>query len=172
MTITINNTPQGRQTLQITRDEFDELIAPAAEQALRLTRATLLDAGIRLESVRDVFSYLREHVTGDIGAANIVINGFGAPEAIEQERVGIEADFGVKARYSPADMAHGGAIAAMIASTVVRSVTTCRGMVGSLARRSTRMNAKVLSTPTTISAGMASVAAVILRAVAISCSLR
>ena len=29
--------------------------------------------------------------------ANIVINGFGAPEAIEQERVGIEADFGVKA---------------------------------------------------------------------------
>ncbi|HEV2512054.1 3-hydroxybutyrate dehydrogenase [Bosea sp. (in: a-proteobacteria)] len=46
--------------------------------------------------------------------ANIVINGFGAPEAIEQERAGIEADFGVKARYSPADMAHGGAIAAMI----------------------------------------------------------
>jgi 3-hydroxybutyrate dehydrogenase len=47
--------------------------------------------------------------------ANIVINGFGAPDAIEQERAGIEADFGVKARYSPADMAHGGAIAAMIA---------------------------------------------------------
>lgn len=36
---------------------------------------TLLDAGIRLESVRDVFSYLRQHVTGDIGAANIVISG-------------------------------------------------------------------------------------------------
>ena len=36
---------------------------------------TLLDAGIRLESVREVFSYLREHVTSDIGAANIVING-------------------------------------------------------------------------------------------------
>lgn len=47
--------------------------------------------------------------------ANIVINGFGEPEAIEKERAGIEADFGVKARYSPADMAHGGAIAAMIA---------------------------------------------------------
>ena len=43
------------------------------------------------------------------------------------------------------------AIAAMMASTVVRSVTTCRGMVGSLARRSTRMNAIVLSTPTAIS---------------------
>ncbi|AZO81749.1 MULTISPECIES: 3-hydroxybutyrate dehydrogenase [unclassified Bosea (in: a-proteobacteria)] len=47
--------------------------------------------------------------------ANIVINGFGEPGAIEKERAGIEADFGVKARYSPADMAHGGAIAAMIA---------------------------------------------------------
>ena len=47
--------------------------------------------------------------------ANIVINGFGEPKAIEAERAGIEADFGVKARYSPADMAHGGAIAAMIA---------------------------------------------------------
>ncbi|CAN7526443.1 3-hydroxybutyrate dehydrogenase [Bosea sp. 685] len=47
--------------------------------------------------------------------ANIVINGFGAPDAIETERAGIEADFGVAARYSPADMAHGGAIAAMIA---------------------------------------------------------
>ena len=47
--------------------------------------------------------------------ANIVINGFGAPDAIEKERAGIEADFGVAARYSPADMAHGGAIAAMIA---------------------------------------------------------
>jgi len=47
--------------------------------------------------------------------ANIVINGFGEPDAIEKERAGIESDFGVKARYSPADMAHGGAIAAMIA---------------------------------------------------------
>lgn len=36
---------------------------------------TLLDSGIRLESVRDVFTYLREHHQGDIGAANIVING-------------------------------------------------------------------------------------------------
>jgi DNA-binding transcriptional MerR regulator len=36
---------------------------------------TLLDAGIRLESVRDVFTYLRKHVTSDIAAAHIVING-------------------------------------------------------------------------------------------------
>lgn len=38
---------------------------------------TLLDAGIRLESVRDVFTYLRRHVTTDIGAAHIVISGKG-----------------------------------------------------------------------------------------------
>jgi len=36
---------------------------------------TLLDSGIRLESVRDVFDYLREHVTTDISSANIVIQG-------------------------------------------------------------------------------------------------
>lgn len=36
---------------------------------------TLLDAGIRLESVRDVFTYLRQHVTTDISSANIVIQG-------------------------------------------------------------------------------------------------
>ena len=36
---------------------------------------TLLDAGIKLESVRDVFSYLREHVTDDIASAHLVISG-------------------------------------------------------------------------------------------------
>ena len=36
---------------------------------------TLLDAGIRLESVRQVFAYLRDHVTSDIASAHIVING-------------------------------------------------------------------------------------------------
>ena len=35
----------------------------------------LLDAGIRLESVREVFAYLRNHVDTDIAAAHIVING-------------------------------------------------------------------------------------------------
>jgi DNA-binding transcriptional MerR regulator len=35
----------------------------------------LLDAGIRLESVRDVFGYLRAHVTEDIASAHIVIDG-------------------------------------------------------------------------------------------------
>ena len=36
---------------------------------------TLLDAGIKLESVRDVFTNLREHVGTDISSANIVISG-------------------------------------------------------------------------------------------------
>jgi DNA-binding transcriptional MerR regulator len=36
---------------------------------------TLLDAGIKLESVRDVFKYLRNHVESEIAAAHIVING-------------------------------------------------------------------------------------------------
>lgn len=35
----------------------------------------LLDAGIRLESVREVFNYLRSHVDTDIAAAHIVISG-------------------------------------------------------------------------------------------------
>jgi DNA-binding transcriptional MerR regulator len=36
---------------------------------------TLLDAGIKLESVREVFDYLREHVDTDIASAHLVING-------------------------------------------------------------------------------------------------
>jgi DNA-binding transcriptional MerR regulator len=36
---------------------------------------TLLDAGIKLESVREVFEYLRTHVGGDIAAAHLVISG-------------------------------------------------------------------------------------------------
>jgi DNA-binding transcriptional MerR regulator len=36
---------------------------------------TLLDAGIKLESVREVFRYLREHLSEDIASAHLVING-------------------------------------------------------------------------------------------------
>ncbi len=36
---------------------------------------TLLDAGIKLESVREVFNYLRQHVTTDISSAHLVISG-------------------------------------------------------------------------------------------------
>lgn len=35
----------------------------------------LLDAGIKLESVRDVFNYMRDHVETDITAAHLVISG-------------------------------------------------------------------------------------------------
>lgn len=35
----------------------------------------LLDAGIRLESVREVFTFLREHVDVDIASAHLVISG-------------------------------------------------------------------------------------------------
>ncbi len=35
----------------------------------------LLGAGIKLESVRDVFEYLRTHVSGDVTSAHIVISG-------------------------------------------------------------------------------------------------
>ena len=36
---------------------------------------TLLDAGIRLEMVRDVFAYLRENLGADVASANLVISG-------------------------------------------------------------------------------------------------
>jgi DNA-binding transcriptional MerR regulator len=36
---------------------------------------TLLDAGIKLESVREVFRYLREHLSEEIASAHLVING-------------------------------------------------------------------------------------------------
>ncbi|SEO58520.1 3-hydroxybutyrate dehydrogenase [Methylobacterium sp. ap11] len=47
--------------------------------------------------------------------ANVVLNGFGKPEAIEAARSGIESEFGVKAHYSGADMTKPEEIAAMVA---------------------------------------------------------
>ncbi|MFM7253830.1 MAG: MerR family transcriptional regulator [Ilumatobacteraceae bacterium] len=41
---------------------------------LRLVKS-LLDAGIKLEAIRTVFDYLREHVDSDIAAAHLVISG-------------------------------------------------------------------------------------------------
>jgi 3-hydroxybutyrate dehydrogenase len=46
--------------------------------------------------------------------ANVLLNGFGAADEIEQQRAGIEQEFGVKAVYSPADMMQPAQIAAMI----------------------------------------------------------
>ncbi|HQT51950.1 MAG TPA: 3-hydroxybutyrate dehydrogenase [Phenylobacterium sp.] len=47
--------------------------------------------------------------------ANVLINGFGAAEDIEAARAGIEAEFGVRAIYSGADMTQPTEIAAMVA---------------------------------------------------------
>jgi 3-hydroxybutyrate dehydrogenase len=47
--------------------------------------------------------------------ANVTINGFGEAEVVEKERAALEADFGVAARYSSADMSKPDQIAAMVA---------------------------------------------------------
>src|SRR6187551_1563620 len=49
--------------------------------------------------------------------ANIMINGFGDKAQIEKIRTEIEKEFGVKARYSPADMSKPAEIAEMIRIT-------------------------------------------------------
>ncbi|HVY18764.1 MAG TPA: 3-hydroxybutyrate dehydrogenase [Bauldia sp.] len=46
---------------------------------------------------------------------NIVLNGFGEPAAIEKIRAGLAKDHGVTVTHSPADMAKGDEIAAMVA---------------------------------------------------------
>jgi DNA-binding transcriptional MerR regulator len=50
---------------------------------------TLLDSGIKLESVRDVFEYLREHVDGDIASAHLVINGSSVVLARDDELIDV-----------------------------------------------------------------------------------
>ena len=47
--------------------------------------------------------------------ANVMLNGLGNPDEIEQARAAIESEFGVKALYSPADMAKPDEITEMIA---------------------------------------------------------
>ena len=49
--------------------------------------------------------------------ANIMLNGFGDKDAIEAIRSGLEKEFGVKARYSGADMSKPAEIADMVAAT-------------------------------------------------------
>ena len=51
------------------------------------------------------------------GGANIMLNGFGDKDAIEHQRAGLEQQFAIKARYSPADMSKPDEIADMIAAT-------------------------------------------------------
>jgi 3-hydroxybutyrate dehydrogenase len=52
--------------------------------------------------------------------ADVMINGFGAPDAIEAERAKIEADFKVKCVYNGADMSKGEEVQAMIADATAR----------------------------------------------------
>src|SRR5690242_13622624 len=49
--------------------------------------------------------------------ANVMINGFGDAKLIEKERAGLEKEFGIKARYSGADMSKPDEITALIAAT-------------------------------------------------------
>ena len=49
--------------------------------------------------------------------ANVMLNGFGDKAAIEAIRTGIEKDFGVRARYSAADMTRPAEIADMVRAT-------------------------------------------------------
>jgi len=49
--------------------------------------------------------------------ANVMLNGFGDKDAIEKERAGLEKEFGIKARYSPADMTKPAEIADMVSAT-------------------------------------------------------
>lgn len=46
--------------------------------------------------------------------ANLVINGFGDPAAVEAERQAIEKDYGVACAYSPADMSRAEQVRAMV----------------------------------------------------------
>jgi 3-hydroxybutyrate dehydrogenase len=49
--------------------------------------------------------------------ANVMLNGFGDKTEIEKIRAGIEKDFGIKARFSPADMTKPAEIADMVRAT-------------------------------------------------------
>ena len=49
--------------------------------------------------------------------ADVMLNGFGDGADIEKERSGLEKEFGIKARYSGADMSKPAEIAAMVADT-------------------------------------------------------
>ena len=50
---------------------------------------SLLDAGIRLESVREAFTYLREHLGEDIVTANLVIRGSSVLVSSDEEIVDV-----------------------------------------------------------------------------------
>ena len=50
---------------------------------------SLLDAGIRLESVREAFSYMRDHLGEDVTTANLVIRGSSVLVSTDEELVDV-----------------------------------------------------------------------------------
>ena len=69
--------------------------------------------------------------------ANVMLNGFGAAAEIARTKDAIEADHGVKAGYSAADMTSPDAIAEMVAVTLVGSTFSSTMPVFSTSHRST-----------------------------------
>lgn len=50
---------------------------------------SLLDAGIRLESVREAFTYMRDHLGEDVTTANLVIRGTSVLVSTDEELVDV-----------------------------------------------------------------------------------
>jgi DNA-binding transcriptional MerR regulator len=50
---------------------------------------SLLDAGIRLESVREAFTYMRDHLGEDVTTANLVIRGSSVLVSTDEELVDV-----------------------------------------------------------------------------------
>jgi DNA-binding transcriptional MerR regulator len=50
---------------------------------------SLLDAGIRLESVREAFTYMRDHLGEDVTTANLVIRGSAVLVSTDEELVDV-----------------------------------------------------------------------------------
>ena len=89
-----------------------QLKSPAAREAKALVDKVALvtgsTSGIGLGIARALAA----------AGANVVLNGFGAADEIARTKAAIEADHGVKANYSAADMTSPDAIAEMIAATL------------------------------------------------------
>jgi 3-hydroxybutyrate dehydrogenase len=86
------------------RTKTDQIRRPPMSLAGRNALVTGSTSGIGLAIARALAGQ----------GANVTINGFGDAGEIETTRAGIEAEFGVKVRYSGADMSKPAEIAAMV----------------------------------------------------------
>ena len=64
-----------RPSVELRQPELVAVVATLRDLLELRVIKTLLDAGIHLKSVREVFAFLRRHVTADIASAHIVIAG-------------------------------------------------------------------------------------------------